>query len=69
MYHVGKTRHAAESQAFYDSVSDIGNINRDSEAFQVLSEAIGNAYFDGNMDITTTMKIFLKSLSVMSVGT
>ena len=52
MYHVGKERHAAESQAFYDSIAESGNINFQSEAFQEIYQEIVDAYFGNAFDFS-----------------
>ncbi|MBC8534542.1 hypothetical protein, partial [Yeguia hominis] len=63
MYHVGKERHAAESQAFYDSIAESGNINFQSEAFQDIADKISDAYFNGELDITKDYRKFFEEFT------
>lgn len=63
MYHVGKTRHAAESQAFYDSVAESGNIDFQSEAFRDILDRIDEMYFGGNLDFATDYAKFYEEFT------
>ena len=63
MYHVGKERHAAESQAFYDSIAESGNINFQSEAFLDIADKISDAYFNGELDITKDYRKFFEEFA------
>ena len=63
MYHVGKERHAAESQAFYDSIAESGNINFQSEAFQDILNRIDENYFGGNLDFATDYAKFYEEFT------
>ena len=63
MYHIGKTRHAAESQAFYDSIAESGNINFQSEAFQDIYNRIDENYFGGNLDFATDYAKFYEEFA------
>lgn len=63
MYHVGKERHAAESQAFYDSIAESGNIDFQSEAFQDILNRIDEAYFNGKLDFATDYAKFYEEFA------
>ncbi|MBC8533639.1 hypothetical protein, partial [Yeguia hominis] len=63
MYHVGKERHAAESQAFYDSIAESGNINFQSEAFQDIYARIVKFYFKDNFDFATDYAKFYEEFA------
>lgn len=62
MYHVGKERHAAESQAFYDSIAESGNINFQSEAFRDIYNRINRSYFNGKLDFAEDYAKFYEEL-------